>query len=269
MSALINSRISLCRNNVHPRVLPSVPACPRRKAKTVVPAVEKTPSLQPNEVLIKVHAVSLNYRDVGMLHGKYPVSVKDQGIPASDCAGEVVAVGSAVEKVSVGDRVSPVFDMKYLKDTDPQNEVAQLGGNIDGVLQQYAVFDENVLVHTPQHLSWEEAACITCAGTTAWNSLTMPIDQGRKLTALMLDKKLQDIAALAPDGAIDVINYRSHPDWEKEVLRRTNGRGVDIVLETVGGTSIKKSISSLAKRGVISWVGWNWTGSRKLWATSS
>ncbi|KAF7169358.1 hypothetical protein CNMCM5623_002121 [Aspergillus felis] len=254
---------------------------PGEKAETVVPAVEKTPPLQPNEVLIRVHAVSLNYRDVRMLHGKYLASAKDQGIPASDCAGEVVALGSAVEKVSVGDRVSPIFDLKYVKDTDPQNEVAHLGGNIDGVLRQYAVFDENVLVHIPQHLSWEEAACITCAGTTAWNSLTMPIDQGRKLTALMLgtggvsmfalliclgagirpiitsssDKKLQDIAALAPDGAVDVINYRSHPDWEKEVLRLTNGRGVDIVLETVGGTSIKKSISSLARRGVISWVG--------------
>jgi NADPH:quinone reductase-like Zn-dependent oxidoreductase len=69
------------------------------------------------------------------------------------------------------------------------------------------------------------------------------------------DKRLQDVAALAPDGAVDVINYRSNPDWEKEVVRLTNGRGVDIVLETVGGTSIKKSISSLAKRGVISWVG--------------
>jgi NADPH:quinone reductase-like Zn-dependent oxidoreductase len=129
---------------------------PGEKAETTIPAVEKTPPLQPNDVLIRVQAVSLNYRDVGMLHGKYPVSVKDQGIPASDCAGEVVAVGSAVQKVSVGDRVSPIFDLKYLKDSDPRNEVAQLGGSVDGVLRQYAVFDENVLVHIPHHLSWEE-----------------------------------------------------------------------------------------------------------------
>lgn len=91
-----------------------------------------------------------------MLHGKYPVPVKDQGIAASDCAGEVVALGTEVKVVSAGDRVMPIFDLKYIKDPDPENEVAQLGGPIDGVLSQYAVFDENVLVHIPRHLSYEE-----------------------------------------------------------------------------------------------------------------
>lgn len=129
---------------------------PRENAETILPAVERTPSLQPKEVLIRIHAVSLNYRDVGMLHGKYPVSVKDQGIPASDCAGEVVALGSAVTEVSIGDPVSPIFDLKYINEPDPENEAAHLGGNIDGVLRQYAVFDENVLVRIPRHLSWEE-----------------------------------------------------------------------------------------------------------------
>ena len=129
---------------------------PGENAEAIVPSVENMPSLRPSDVLIKIHAVSLNYRDVGMLHGKYPVPVKDQGIPASDCAGEVVALGSAVQGVSIGDRVSPIFDLKYIKDVDPQNEYAQLGGTVDGVLQEYAVFDENVLVHVPQHLSWEE-----------------------------------------------------------------------------------------------------------------
>lgn len=129
---------------------------PGENSEKIVLSVEKTPSLAPNDVLIKVRAVSLNYRDVGMLHGKYPVPVKDQGIPASDCAGEVVALGSAVQGLSIGDRVSPIFDLKYIEDVDPQNENAQLGGTIDGVLQQYAVFDKNVLVHVPHHLSWEE-----------------------------------------------------------------------------------------------------------------
>ena len=91
-----------------------------------------------------------------MLHGKYPVPVKDQGIPASDCAGEVVALGPAVQGLSIGDRVSPIFDLNYIENMEPQTENAQLGGTVDGVLQQYAVFDEKVLVHIPQHLSWEE-----------------------------------------------------------------------------------------------------------------
>ncbi|KAH8702317.1 alcohol dehydrogenase [Talaromyces proteolyticus] len=248
--------------------------------QTIRPAVEWIPQLQSNEVLVRIRAVSLNYRDVGMLHGKYPVPVKDNGIPASDCAGEVVALGSEIHKVKLGDRVSPVFDLKYIEEQDEEDKVAQLGGNVDGVLQQYAVFDENVLVRVPPHLSWEEAACITCAGTTAWNSLALSEKHYRKSSALMLgtggvslfavllclgagirpiitsssDIKLREVAALGPEGAVDVINYNSNPEWEKEVLRLTNGRGVDIVLETVG-TSISKSVASVATRGVISWIG--------------
>ena len=140
---------------------------PGANSKTIVPSVEIIPSLRPNDVLIKIRAVSLNYRDVGMLHGKYPVPVKDQGIPASDCAGEVVALGPAVQGLSIGDRVSPIFDLNYIENMEPQTENAQLGGTVDGVLQQYAVFDEKVLVHIPQHLSWEEvqySPLILCFG---------------------------------------------------------------------------------------------------------
>lgn len=129
---------------------------PGENAQTILPAVERIPTLQPTDVLIRVHAVSLNYRDVGMLRGNYPVSVKDQGIPASDCAGEVVRLGSAVTQVSLGDRVSPIFDLKYIAKPDFEGKVAQLGGNVDGVLRQYAVFDQRVLVQIPPHLSWEE-----------------------------------------------------------------------------------------------------------------
>jgi NADPH:quinone reductase-like Zn-dependent oxidoreductase len=129
---------------------------PGENSGTIFPSFEYISPLGSNEVLIRIHAVSLNYRDVGMLHGQYPVSVKDQGIPASDCAGEVIALGSAVSKVSLGDRVSPIFDLRYIDGIDAENKVAQLGGNVDGVLRQYAVFDENVLVRIPQHLSWAE-----------------------------------------------------------------------------------------------------------------
>lgn len=129
---------------------------PGENAEVILPTIERIPSLKPTDVLIRVHAVSLNYRDVGMLHGKYPGLVKDQGVPASDCAGEVVDLGSAVTQLSLGDRVSPIFDLRYIEMPNPESKVAQLGGNVDGVLRQYAVFDESVLIRIPPHLSWEE-----------------------------------------------------------------------------------------------------------------
>ncbi|KAA8895735.1 alcohol dehydrogenase [Sphaerosporella brunnea] len=248
--------------------------------RTLELVTEELPSsLHPHEVLIRIHAVSLNYRDVAMLHGKYAVDVKESGIPASDCAAEVIAVGSEVKDFAVGDRVAPIFDLNNL--TATEDEMAALGGDVDGVLRQFAVFDQKVLVHLPTHLSWEEAACITCAGATAWTALDMPesTDKGRvallqgtggvSMFALLIclaagirpiitsssDQKLDIARSLGEPGAVDVINYRTHPKWEEEALRLTNGRGVDIVLENVGATTIAQSIASLARRGTASLVG--------------
>jgi threonine dehydrogenase-like Zn-dependent dehydrogenase len=116
---------------------------------------EKLPSIiQATQVLIRIHAVSLNYRDVAMMNGKYPVQVVDRGIPASDCAAEVITVGSGVNDFQPGDHVTVIFDLNNL--TGTEDETKALGGDVDGVLRQYAVFDQSVLVHLPKHLSWEE-----------------------------------------------------------------------------------------------------------------
>lgn len=116
---------------------------------------EKVPSsLNPQQVLIRIHAVSLNYRDVAMLNGKYPMEILERGIPASDCAAEVVAVGSEVHSFKIGDHVTPIFDLNNL--TGTEDDKIPLGGDADGVLREYAVFDQNVLLHLPSHLSWEE-----------------------------------------------------------------------------------------------------------------
>lgn len=121
---------------------------------------EKLPSnLKPNHVVIRIHAVSLNYRDVAMMNGKYPVQVIDRGIPASDCAAEVITVGSEVKHFNPGDRVAPLFDLKSI--TGTEDEVEALGGDADGVLRQYAVFDQTVLVHLPKLLSWEEVGLLS------------------------------------------------------------------------------------------------------------
>jgi NADPH:quinone reductase-like Zn-dependent oxidoreductase len=114
--------------------------------------------LRSNDVLIRIHAVSLNYRDVSMLHGNYPSPVTPRGILASDCGAEVVAVGDRVTKFKVGDHVSPTFDLGNLTgEIGPEGHVA-VGGDVDGVLREYAIFEEKYLVHLPKHLSWEEVS---------------------------------------------------------------------------------------------------------------
>lgn len=124
--------------------------------RTIEPSIEQLPAeLAPHQVLIRVHAVSLNYRDIGMLNGRYPIAVQERGIPASDCAGEVVAVGSAVQAFKIGDRVSPCFNISDIDGTQRDGVSETLGANL-GVLAEYILMDERVLVHIPKHLSWEE-----------------------------------------------------------------------------------------------------------------
>jgi NADPH:quinone reductase-like Zn-dependent oxidoreductase len=117
--------------------------------------------LGPTDVLVKIHAVSLNFRDAAMLHGLYQyLKVEDGGIVASDAAAEVVAAGSGVQNLKIGDHVSPSFFVNLLTDDDGSPSLgggtSALGGDAPGVLREYAVFDEKVLVRLPAHLSWEE-----------------------------------------------------------------------------------------------------------------
>jgi NADPH:quinone reductase-like Zn-dependent oxidoreductase len=146
-------------------------------------------ALGANDVLIRIHAVSLNYRDVAMLQeGKYPAPVDDGGISASDCAAEVVAIGRSVERFALSDHVAPTIGLEIL--TGEERDVGDviLGSTGPGTLREYAVFHEKLLVKLPQHLTWEEVSmpkelkvCVnkghtqgstlTCAGITAWRVL--------------------------------------------------------------------------------------------------
>ncbi|KAM0164269.1 hypothetical protein ACHAQE_002844 [Botrytis cinerea] len=251
----------------------------RRTVDTTPTTLEQTTeeipaTLSPNDVLIKIHAVSLNYRDVAMMHGNYPIEVISHGVPASDCAAEVMKVGSDVHDFKVGDRVAPIFDNNNFDST--ADEVSILGGDIDGVLREYAVFHQDVLFHLPKHLSWEEASTITCAGVTAWNALDMPRNKGtallqgntqfypgsseltrgiKPIITSSSDQKLDIAKALGEAGEVETINYRTHPKWEEEALKLTNGRGVDIVVDNVGPAQATQSLTALARRGVLSMVG--------------
>ncbi|KAM0602345.1 hypothetical protein ACHAP1_007789 [Verticillium nonalfalfae] len=242
--------------------------------RTVTQVTEPVPTpgdLGAHDVLVKIHAVSLNFRDVAMLNGRYPVEVEDEGIPCSDCAAEVVAIGSSVGDFAIGDKVAPIFDINNFTGLE-EDENCALGGSTAGVLREYAVYEDRVLVHLPKHLSWEEAATLTCAGVTAWSSLNgletsrkdpvalMQGTGGVSLFALLLciangwkaivtsssDEKLEAIKKMGSD--VHGINYKTTSSQKEEILRITNGKGVDVVVNNTGPSSIPDDISSYDRK---------------------
>ncbi|KAI1020001.1 hypothetical protein LB503_006089 [Fusarium chuoi] len=235
--------------------------------------------LGPNDVLIKIHAVSLNFRDVAMLNGRYPVEVEERGIPCSDAAAEVVAIGSAVRDFSTGDHVSVIFDLNNLTGSDDES-YCSLGRDTAGILREYAIYQDKHLVQLPKYLPWEEAATITCAGVTAWNSLDGLTTASKSRSALLQgtggvsmfallicvaagiqpiitsssDEKLEAVKKLG--SQVRGINYKTTKDQASEVSRLTDGRGVDFVINNTGPASIPQDISFLRQRGgTVSLVG--------------
>jgi NADPH:quinone reductase-like Zn-dependent oxidoreductase len=229
------------------------------------------PAPAAGEVLMRVRAVSLNFRDLAIVTGKYFAgSVRRDTIPLSDGAGEIEAVGDGVTRVAVGDRIAATF-------TQPPEGLA-LGSPLDGVLSEHAVLHEAGVVPIPDTLSFEEAATLPCAGVTAWNALT----QGRRLkpgdTVLTLgtggvsmfalqlakaagarvivtsssDGKLERARAL---GADETVNYKSTPDWAEAVRALTAGAGADHVIELGGAGTLPQSYEAVGPRGEISLIG--------------
>ncbi|KAJ7106423.1 alcohol dehydrogenase [Mycena crocata] len=255
---------------------------------TIEQSTEKVPTFGPDEVLIRIHAVSLNFRDIAMLDGRYPAAAQERGIPASDCAAEVIAVGAAAANefgFAIGERVAPTFTLNNLtgKENLLKVGIRALGGDAPGVLCEYAVFEGKHLVRLPKNgLSWEEASTITCAGVTAWTALNMPTTAnlgnktallqgtgGVSMFALLIclaagihpiitsssDAKLADISKLAPEGKISTINYKTHPDWAAEAKRLTGDDGADIVIDNIGPSALTQDVEALAFRGAIALVG--------------
>ena len=125
--------------------------------------------LTPSSVLIKVHAVALNYRDANIANGGNPWPVTPHGVPCNDAAGEVVAIGEKVKRVAMGDRVSPIVDTENI--TGKESKRSWLAADEDGVFADYLVFDEEKLCKLPTHLDWVEASTVPCAGLTSWAAL--------------------------------------------------------------------------------------------------
>ncbi|KAI9271032.1 hypothetical protein EDC94DRAFT_300370 [Helicostylum pulchrum] len=233
------------------------------------------------EVLIKIKAVALNYRDLVIATDEYVVKINDGLIPASDASGEVVKVGTAVHDLQVGDRVitncNPERLFGQVKDHN-----SGIGNGKDGVLTQYRTFPHYGLTKLPKdcHLSHEEAASLVCAGVTAWNaifdgkytfmpgqSVLMLGTGGVSMIALILAKAAGAVTIITSSsdeklryikekyGVDHGVNYRTHPDWEKEVLKVTNGEGVDFVIENGGNGTIAKSLASTKIGGQVSLIG--------------
>ncbi len=233
----------------------------------------------PNEVLVKVHAASLNRRNVFVQQGNYPVGPRDSLVPMSDGAGEVVAVGPGVTRFRVGDRVAAIFFQKWLSGRPgPDVLSSALGGQIDGMLAQYVTLNEQGLVALPSNLSYEEGATLACAGVTAWNGLftrghiqkgdTVLLEGtggvssfGLKLAlaagakVIITSSKDAKLAEARKLGAFGTINYKKVPDWEKPVRELTGGAGVQEVLEVGGKDSLPHALASLGSGGHIALIG--------------
>ncbi len=237
------------------------------------------PTPGPGEALVRISAVALNYRDKLIYDGNYNPSMTFPITQVADAVGEVVAVGPHVTRVKPGDRVVTSYCTRWI-DGEPTSKESlyTLGNVIPGALADYLVLTENALAVAPSYLTDEEAAALPCAGLTAWYSLvekgglksgdTVLVQGtgGVSLFGLQIasalgatviatsssDDKLQRAKAL---GATHTINYKKTPDWETEALALTNKRGVDHILEVVGGPNLARSIKAIRPEGQISIIG--------------
>jgi NADPH:quinone reductase-like Zn-dependent oxidoreductase len=238
------------------------------------------PTPAAHEVAVRVRAVSLNRRDLMMVAGSYSRGgTQPNTVPLSDGAGEVIAVGAAVTRFEVGDRVAGIFFEDWLDGSPTAASLATArGGNAGGMLSEIVITDAEGLVSIPAHLTYEEAATLPCAGVTAWVGLfkrggltagdfvLLEGTGGVSVFGLQLaaaagakpiitsssDAKLERAREL---GAFGTVNYRSTPEWQRTVRELTGGAGVDQVLEVGGQDTLPRAIEALGFGGHIAIIG--------------
>jgi NADPH:quinone reductase-like Zn-dependent oxidoreductase len=235
-------------------------------------AERESPRAGPGQVLVRMRAASLNFRDLAIVAGKYfRGGLERDTIPLSDGAGEVEAVGPGVTDLSPGDRVVASFTQGRPPEA--------LGFPLDGCLAEHAVFAADGLLRVPSHLSFAEAATLPCAGVTAWNALfcgPRSVKPGETVLALgtggvaifalqlgkmagarvvvtsSSDAKLERAKRLGADHGI---NYKTTPDWDKAVLELTDGQGAEHVIDTGGVGTLPRSYQAVAANGVVNVIG--------------
>jgi NADPH:quinone reductase-like Zn-dependent oxidoreductase len=235
------------------------------------------PKPGPGQIVVRVRAVSLNFRDLLVTKGMYNPKMPLPRVPCSDGAGEVIAVGEGVSRVKAGDRVAGIFHQRWLAGGISEAAArSALGGEIDGMMAEQVVLSEEGVVTVPAHLNFDEAATLPCAAVTAWNAI---IEGGLKagdtvlvqgtggvsMFALQLaklsgarvfvtsgsDSKLQRALGL---GAVAGTNYKANPDWDKWARKET-GIGVDHVVEVGGAGTLERSIKAVGVGGHIALIG--------------
>lgn len=240
------------------------------------------PELSETDCLVEIEAVSMNYRDVALPTGRYPMAYKDKIIPCSDGAGKVVATGSAVKLHSVGDAVCTLFNQGHLSGfMTSAIRKTSLGSQVDGVLRQYAVFPETGLVPAPKKFSMLESSTLPCAAVTAWNALTgvagrtvqpgdyilvqgtggvslfaaqIALAMGAKVIATTSTE--EKAAELKEFGVHHIINYREDANWGETARNLTpNAEGVHHIIEVGGETTMAQSLKAIRYEGVISLIG--------------
>lgn len=237
----------------------------------------------PGQVVVRVRAVSLNFRDTLVAKGLYSRKLRLPLVPCSDAAGEVKAIGEGVSRLKAGDRVAANFMPAWVEgEVNEEKARSALGAAVEGVLAEQVVFEERALVHVPEGLTFEEASTLPCTGVTAWNALMVSGQLKAGETVLVLgtggvsifalqlaalagarvmitsssDEKLERAKEL---GAAATINYKTTTDWEEKVREMTGRRGVDHVIEVGGGETLPKSVRATRFGGHIALIG-NLTG---------
>jgi NADPH:quinone reductase-like Zn-dependent oxidoreductase len=236
------------------------------------------PKPGPGQIVVRIRAAALNYRDQGVLRGIYGYT-KFPVIPLSDGAGEVAAIGSGVTQFRTGDRVVSTFFVNWTGGVMPRDASRNsLGGMIDGALTEYALLSETGAIKIPDHLDFEQAATLPCAALTAWNALVENggIKAGDTVAILgtggvscfgiafakmhnafvFLTSSSDDKLARGKTlGADKLLNYRAEPDWDQEILKQTDGAGVDHVLEVGGAGTLERSMNAVRPGGSIYVIG--------------
>jgi NADPH:quinone reductase-like Zn-dependent oxidoreductase len=244
------------------------------------PVERPEPRPGPGQVLVRMRAVSLNYRDLLVATGRYGRGpLKRPLVPLSDGAGEVIAVGPGVRALAPGDRVASSFFQRWVEGPyDPEMGKSALGGAVDGVLAEEVVLEEGGAVKLPEAFSFEEAATLPCAGVTAWVGLVVngglragetvlamgtggvsifALQIARMLGAhvILTSSREEKLARGRSLGADETVNYRTTPAWDARARELTGGKGVDHLLEVGGAATFAVSLRALRDGGHLSIVG--------------
>lgn len=248
--------------------------------ENLVQGETETPVPQAGELLVKVGAVALNFRDKAIVDGIYePHMVPKPLIPVSDAAGTVVAVGEGVRRFTVGDRVNSHLYSRWLDGMPAPDEPNYcFGSPLHGGLAEYMIIHEDSAVRPPDNMSDEEAATLPIAALTAWYALVdygqiqagqtvlvqgsggVSVFAAQIATALgakviVTSSRDANLEAVKKLGAIAGVNYRTNPEWAEKVLKLTGGKGVDLLLDVAGGDGMNQSVAATKVGGRIAQIG--------------